>query len=272
MITLAAPGARPSPVPLILRAETSNAARDVRAGELVRVTRGVYAVAELWRKLAPWQRYLARVHAVARTIPEAVFILESGNALRGLPVFGEPPDVHAVLTAPAKSHTLTGVRIHSTERMPAFEMLDGIPVATPSELAVAIGRDRHPAVGLAVTNAILRQGPALTVATLAAVSAQRPTTRGVRALEWVLDRATPVPESALESVSLACVEWLGFPTPELQVWFRGPEMGDDDRVDFWWKQWGVAGEADGEVKYSSTAVSSVMRGSRCKTATRAMPG
>ncbi|WP_454119151.1 hypothetical protein [Microbacterium lacticum] len=58
-------------------------------------------------------------------------------------------------------------------------------------------------------------------------------------LPWVIARASPVPESTLENLSLAVIEWLGFPAPELQRWFRGQAVGDDDRVDMWWPQWGV---------------------------------
>ena len=40
------------------------------------------------------------------------------------------------------------------------------------------------------------------------------------------------------------IEWLGFPAAESQVWIG------DDRVDLFWRRWNVAGEADGDVKYS----------------------
>lgn len=249
MISTDAPLAE-SPVPLLSRGDAGNAAREVRRGVLARVTRGVYAPADAWARLAPWERYLARVHAVAQVYPDAVFVLESGCALRGMPVFGEPPDVHVLLPSPAKSQSLAGIRVHTTERMPQAERVDGIRVVAPAELSVGIARLRHPAVGLAVTNAALRSDAALTVADLKVTSARRPTARGVLALGWVLDRATAVAESTLESVSMAVLEWAGFPAPVLQQPFLGAQPGDDDRVDFWWPEWGVAGEADGAVKYS----------------------
>lgn len=238
-----------SPVPLLLREEISNASRAVRTGELRRVDRGVYAPADLWRALAPWERYLARVHAVALVHPKAVFVLESGLALRGLPVFGEPPDVHVLVARPEKSRVARGVRVHSAERMPQCEQVAGIHVATAAELAIDVIRARHPAIGLAVAGAVLRQDPSLTRGELAALCATRASPRGIRTAEWVLARATSVPESPLENVSLAVLEWLGFPSPQLQTWFRGSDL-DDDRVDFWWPRWRVAGEADGDIKYS----------------------
>ena len=57
---------------------------------LVRVRHGVYADRLRWDALEPWERYLARVHAVAVVSPHTVFALESAAALWGMPVFGEP--------------------------------------------------------------------------------------------------------------------------------------------------------------------------------------
>ena len=241
-------GLAPSPVPLLLRDEVANAARAVRCGDLVRVTRGVYAPAAPWHALAPWERYLARVHAVARTHAGAALVLESAAAVRNLP--GEPPDVHLLLPEPATSRRAPGVRMHTTQKTPALERIDGVLVATSAETVVDLARHRHPAVALSVAAAALRADANLSTAHVAAASAARPTSRGALRPPWVIARASPVPESTLENLSLAVIEWLGFPAPELQRWFRGQAVGEDDRVDMWWPQWGVAGEADGEVKYS----------------------
>lgn len=69
-----------------------------------------------------------------------------------------------------------------------------------------------------------------------------------RRARWVLDRATGIPESVLESLSLAVMEFGGFELPELQVAFR--TEGEEDRVDFFWRDRDLIGEADGAVKYS----------------------
>jgi hypothetical protein len=73
------------------------------------------------------------------------------------------------------------------------------------------------------------------------------------------EKKPKVNDPALNHVGLwvdnlaAAVEWLGFTQPDLQVTFRSAS-GDRDRVDFLWRDgpWspgGVAGEADGDVKY-----------------------
>ncbi len=238
----------PSPVPLLRRDEHAHLDRAVRSGELARVARGVYAPRELWANLPPWDRYLSRVHAAASRYPHAVFVRDSAAALRGLPVFGEPAWVHAINSGAAPTRRVGDVIFHSAERMPQHEQRGGIEVATMAEVAIDAARLRHPAVGLAIVDAALRRTPDLSTGRLRALSETHPSSRGRARARWVMDRASPTPESPLESVSLAVIEWQGFPPPQCQVWFRGG--GDDDRVDFAWPQWGIAGEADGEIKYS----------------------
>ncbi len=250
MSTLAHSGVAVSPVPLLTGPFVPRPDRGVRRGELVRVTRGVYAPAELWRELAPWDRYLTRVHAAAIVYPDAVFILESAAALRGLPVFAEPSQVHVILPEPATARVFSGTRIHTRRRMPHVDTLAGMQVATGSETAVEIARLRHPAVALAVAGAALRQDPMVTAESLAELSAEQASSRGRRSARWVFERATAVPESPLENVSLAVIEWLGFELPEMQAWIRGSQPGEDDRVDFLWPSQSIAGEADGAIKYS----------------------
>lgn len=234
----------PSPLTLLLAADVPHADRAVRAGDLVRLARGVHTPAEAYRAAAPWDRYLTRVHAIALARPDAVFVMESAAALRGLPVFGEPRDVHVVVESPHTSRATRGIRTHSADRLPQIETLGGIRLASAADVAVDAARLRHPAIALGVACAALRADPGLSTAELARLNAERPSNRGARRALWPLERAVPAPESVLESISLAVIEWLGFPAPELQKWIR------DDRLDFWWPQRAVAGEADGDVKYS----------------------
>lgn len=213
--------------------------------------RGVYVVTAQWRQLAPWDRYLTRVHAAAMLLPGAVFCGESAAALRGLPVFREPREVH-IVAAPAQvtARAVAGVRFHTADQMPEWSELGGYAVVTAAEATIDVARSRHNAIGLAVAGAAMRVDPGLTREQLAALNEQRHSTRGRRHARWVIERATGIPESPLEHVSLAAIEWLGFPTPELQQWVRGPEGEGDDRLDFVWWLWAVAGEADGAVKVS----------------------
>ena len=240
----------PCPVILIPRRADSHLDRAVRSGEMVRVRRGIYAVAETWHSLAPWERYRARVYAVAIDYPDAIFIRESAAVLRGMPVFGEPEFVHVVLPGSTTSRAAGDLRMHGAQRLPEHDRIGGLLVATVAEIAADAASLQHPAVGLAVVGAALRGDAELSPDGIRSLLDARPSSRGWRRAQWVLERASDVPESALENVSLATIEWLGFPEPELQVWVRGEHPGDDDRMDFGWRQWRIGAEADGEIKYS----------------------
>lgn len=238
---------KPSPIALIQRRDDPRAAT---RRELVRVTRGVYAVARDWRALTRSDRYLARVHAVSLRSPDAVFCLESACALLGYAIVGNPFDVHVV--APPSSRTArvrSGVRTHTAVERQLIDA-GGILLSTPTDTAVDMARARHNAVGLAAVNSILRRHPAVRVDELREINENRVSSRGRRIARWVWARATGVTESTLEDISLAVVEWLGFPPPELQRWFQGHTPSGDLRSDFWWPQTRTAGEADGDVKYS----------------------
>ncbi|WP_203581359.1 hypothetical protein [Microbacterium hibisci] len=54
-------------------------------------------------------------------------------------------------------------------------------------------------------------------------------------------------ETPFESVSRAVIEWLGFPSPELQVTSMSAS-GVEDRADFAWPDISLVGEADGDLK------------------------
>ncbi|WP_146145294.1 hypothetical protein [Microbacterium timonense] len=238
-----------SPIALLGRRDVAHPERALRTRELTSVTRGIYARTDEWLLLKPWERYLARVHGAAMRHPDAVFVLESAAALRGAAVIGEPAEVHVVASPATTSRPMGGVRVHTAQRMPQIEEIGGLLVAAPADVAVDIARSRHHAIGMAVASSILRQHPRLSVDELRLVNETRASSRGRRHARWALDRATGIPESTLECLSLVAIEWLGFPQPELQVWVRGASPEDDQRLDFWWPMSRIAGEADGDIKY-----------------------
>jgi len=238
----------PSPIPLLLARDVSGVRldREAAAGRLAVVRAGVFAPADAWRELAPWDRYLARVHAVARQQPEAVFSHESAAALLGLPVFGDPGTVH-VLSGHGTAREAAGIRVHTTTDARELVDIGGVLVAAPVEVAVDLARGRHPAVALAVADAVLRLDPLASVEQLVARNEARSSSRGRKRARWVLHRADARAATALESVSRAVVEWLGFPEPELQI---GVATGIGEFVlDLGWPDVGVGGETDGRLKY-----------------------
>lgn len=76
--------------------------------------------------------------------------------------------------------------------------------------------------------------------------------RGLRHVRGALAFVDPRLETALEAISWAHMCRSGLPLPRLQHWVTGAS-GKRYRVDFFWPEFGLVGEADGAVKYRSAA-------------------
>lgn len=238
---------RPCPVPLFRADEVPHPERALTRGELVRVRAGIYAPAGAWTELMPWDRYLTRVHAAAVQHPGLIPTHESAAALCGAAVFGDPGIVHALAVSRTSSRLVGGIRWHTTSEDRELIEVSGMTVSSLAECAVDLARARHPAIGLAVADSVLRLDPTLTRADLERLNEGRMSSRGRKLARWPLSRAAPVAETAFESVSRAIIEWLGFPSPELQVTSMSAS-GVEDRADFAWPDISLVGEADGDLK------------------------
>lgn len=236
---------RSSPIPLLLVRDRLNPDALARDASLLLVRRGVYAERAAWHALTPWDRYLARVHAVAMSWRHPVFCLESAAALHGQPVFDEPRDIHLL----GKTGWHVGdVRVHGSSDGRAIVEAGGIRMTDLAATAVDLCRVLQPAQALAVADATMRMlGSSLDFAEFGAAQANR---RGVRQLRWVQEHARMKSESVGEVFSRAVIGWLGFDEPDLQVEFW--TEGCLERVDFCWRRQGVLGESDGYGKYDAS--------------------
>ncbi|MFT4219398.1 MAG: hypothetical protein QM611_02600 [Microbacterium sp.] len=249
-----------SPIALILVAEAPLAGVDLRHGRFHRVRRGVHADAQRWAELRPWERYRARVHAYALLHPEAVFAYESAAVLLGLPIFGEPRDIHVLSTPGGKSRRFGDVVVHGISAEREIVTISHVRATSPARTAADLMRVLPPAFAVAVGDAVLSpaQGGTTSIDELSAIARACAGMRGARQLELLLPLLDPRSESAGESVSRVVVLWCGFETPELQVEFVTD--GHKDRVDFWWKRILAMGESDGYEKYrGSTAEETIAR-------------
>lgn len=226
----------------------SQSLRDER--RFTRVRRGVYADASTWNRLKPWERYRVRVDAVLATWDSPVLCLESAAVFLGLPIFGEPRDIH-LLDVGGKSRRYGDVVVHATrDDIGVSATASGVETTGLPETALALCRVLPPALALAVADRGARilaaETRTLDLTHLAAIDANR---RGIRRVKWVDERCDPKSESAGESVSRAVIEWLGFEAPELQVPFE--YEGERDRPDFFWRRLRMIGESDGYGKYNA---------------------
>ena len=76
--------------------------------------------------------------------------------------------------------------------------------------------------------------------------------RGLRHVREALPYVDPRLETALESISWAFMCMSGLPLPRPQAWVTGAS-GRRYRVDFFWPEFGLVGEADGAIKYRAVA-------------------
>lgn len=240
----------PSPMPLLLSRDegVSHTERGWRAGTLTRLARGVYVGTDQWGALPPWEKYLVRVHAVIAIAPRRVICNESAAALLGVLIAYPSRPVH-VLSQEGSAREYRGVRTHVSAEAREVIIVDGIRLTSPAATAVDIARSRPFAEGLAYADALLRLDSTITLASLIGLNEAMISGRGRRRARWALDRTSGIPESVLESVSVALIEWLGYEAPILQQEFRFE--GHVDRADFYWKGADIIGEADGDVKYSA---------------------
>jgi hypothetical protein len=221
------------------------------------VRHGVSADARAWRTLAPWEKYLARVHAYALIAPRAVFAYESAAALRGLPIFGEPRDIHVFDPGRTSSRRFGDVCVHTGVDGRVVERIGGFGMTSAADTAVDLMRVLPPLLGLAVGDAALAS-PDVSLDALVALAGSQEHRRGRARLALLLPALDGASESPGESVSRGVIVWSGFEPPVLQKEFLFE--GYRDRVDFAWPSIRGIGESDGYGKYlAETAEETVRR-------------
>jgi hypothetical protein len=219
----------------------------VRSRRATRLRRGAYVDTETWVRLRPFQRYRARVAATALMLPDPVLCLESAAAHLGLPVFGEPADIHlyAAHRAASRGYRHGTDVVHASVDAKAIVRVDGVRVTSVRDTALDLARVLPLALGVAVVDAALAAG--VTREEFEASLAAQANRRGRRAATEAVRRGDARSGSVLESVSRVVIELLGYPDPELQREFR---WGSGRAfADFFWPESGVVGEADGNAKY-----------------------
>ncbi|MCR2784932.1 MULTISPECIES: hypothetical protein [unclassified Microbacterium] len=243
----------PAPVMLTLQGDAAHAGLRVRAGAaVIRVRPGVYAPRDQWVRLQPWERYRARVHAFHLKHPDAILALESAAAAMGLPVFGEPRDIHVYDPERTSSRRFGDVCVHTSADAKPVELRGGMLMTAPAATAVDLMRVLPPAFGLAVADAVVSASrpDAASVDLLREIAGSQVNRRGSARVALLLELVDPRSESVGETVSHAVIVWLGYEGPELQVEFVAE--GFVDRADFFWRRASVIGESDGYGKYVGT--------------------
>jgi hypothetical protein len=222
-------------------------ARAVRSGRLVRLRRGFFMCVDA-------DRERAEVIAAVRDISGSAASHHSALRSHALPIVGRRPPLPEVTVPPSGRGSAHGVLLHRAS-MGTDDMciIDGIPVLNAARTVIDVGRSRPVASAVAAIDAALYRGMA-TPDELDEVLLRCWNWPGIRRAQRAVRLSDARSESPLESISRLVLRRLRLPKPDLQPVVldqHGRQLG---RLDFYWDEFGVAGEADGRSKYDAREV------------------
>lgn len=232
----------------------------VRRGEMVRLRRGVYVLAAEWAllDLAAKNRWESQA-AVALVGRDLVISHHSAAELWRLPWFGELPTQTHTVDDFAKGGRSSSELIRHTVGIPKLtERIDGVCVTTLARTVADLCRASTFQQGVVIADAALRRTThplphfprtSLTREHLAAELALVHLRQGTAKARRVIDFADGAADRPGESLSRVNMALAGFSAPKLQVPLRGAS-GKWWTVDFWWPQFNLIGEFDGNMKYT----------------------
>ncbi|MCC3277007.1 type IV toxin-antitoxin system AbiEi family antitoxin domain-containing protein [Arthrobacter sp. zg-Y20] len=224
-----------------------------RAGQLVRLRPGVYAQADQWRNLSPWEQQRLRVRAAAEQGDgQRILIQESAAVMWGLPVIGNSRGVLLLSVPPRHGHNRGELRWAERALLEPVTTLDGVPLTSRAQTVIDMAAYLPFEQAVPAMDRVLRPDPArfaLTKDELRGLARALPAAGKQAKAQRVIDFADARSESAGESYSRAVLHRQGFPVPELQHEFH--TSAGRFRTDFYWKEHGLVGEFDGAVKYGA---------------------
>jgi hypothetical protein len=249
----------PEKLPMVttarLRASGQSARRVrtlVRRGTLVRIGRGVYVRAETVKAVAARRdgdHVLRAATAVVQAGRGAVVSHRSAAVLHGIDLIGSPGDV-TITGLPASGRKgWPGVHLYTTPlHADHVTTKFGLPVTTAARTVIDLARTSAFADGVVAADSAIRNrltSKSQLLAVLAASSRRRGVVRAGR----VVDFATGLSESALESIARVAFDREGLPVPDLQIWIAAATDEVIGRVDFYWPRYKTIAEVDGAMKY-----------------------
>jgi hypothetical protein len=222
-----------------------------RVGALIRVRPGVYAVPLGYsgnRFVDAAARIRQQAAAVSVQNPRVPVSHGAAAALLGLSLIDPPRRVCATFPRGRRGE-IAGVHRHRGRLFPGQAILLGrILLLSAARTVVDLGCELGVDEAIVAADSALRAGLATREDLAAAVElcARWP---GVAAAAQAIRLADPDAESPLESLSRLRIVQTGLPTPEPQITIFDLDGHFCGRVDFYWEEFGVVGEADGMGKY-----------------------
>lgn len=224
-----------------------------KTGRLHHLRVGAYQVADLGsvRTLdrfeeARWAHAGPAIAAVLTTYGSAASH-STAAVLRGMPLIFLPP-APCMTVVPWHTGAAPRIHLHRCTRVPQAPPVGGISCLGHERTSIDLAREHGVAAGVVAMDYLLHRR----MSSAGAISDEL--TRcvrwpGVRAARQALVASDARSESVLESRSRLKLADFELPEPELQVRIGNAWGGFVARVDFYWDEFGVIGEADGAMKY-----------------------
>ena len=221
--------------------------RRFRAGELVRIARGIYI------------RHAERPrHEDFRLRAAAAGLIHSGAIVTGpgaaaIQGFGGlyPQKMMIDVLSPSVDGTSESgfCRLRKAKGDEATHIVDGIRVTTPAVTIMETALVHGARMGLAVAESVLWTGKC-TKKELADAYAHTARRKGRSAAKFVAETADDRSQSVGETLTHWCIRQAGLPEPLQQVEIFDETGAFVAKVDFFWPEFGIIVEFDGNVKLS----------------------
>lgn len=201
-----------------LGADPRAVARMVRAGELVRLRRGVFTSGEWWSGLDEFRgRPLLRIRAAERTLELGhVYSHDSSGVLHGLPLLdARRSDVHVTRPGVLGSRHRYGIHHHGAPYVPAqVAVVDGLPTLDIPRTVADLAREHGYVAGLIAADGAMQKGIGRDA--MRAAARRMTSWPGVTVVRRVIADADPGAESAAETLGRLLVMELGRGRPRTQ--------------------------------------------------------
>jgi very-short-patch-repair endonuclease len=225
----------------------------VKRGNLVRIGRGLYVRGETAKAFASspeGQHVLRSAAAVTQAGKGAVVSHQSAALLHGIDLIAGPTyDVTITGRAAGGRKGTAGVHLYTTP-LPLDQVMRklGLPVTTAARTVIDVARTMTFTDGVVAADAAIRKG-LTSKSQLRAVLATGSRRTGMIQARRVVEFASGLAESVLESIARVAFDQLGLPAPQLQVWIQDAKGEIIGRVDFYWEEHRTIAEVDGAMKY-----------------------
>ena len=227
----------------------------LRNGRWRRLRPGIYAEHHVIGACKdPPQRHALHVAAavLAQGSGDTAGSHHSAAFIYGFALLRKPkPEVTVTRTPRGRGRAArAGVHVHPAA-LPAEHVRkeDGVALTSPARTVIDLARALTYEESVVLADSALRQGHTSRHA-LDDVLRYCRTWPGISRASRAVRFADPHAESALESLARLLFATYGLPPPQTQV-----ILGDDweaiARVDFYWPEYGIVGEADGMLKYDN---------------------